>query len=35
MPSKTISLVAILAAGALAAAAIPATAQTPEQFFKG
>ena len=35
MPSKTISLVAIIAAGALAAAAIPATAQTPEQFFKG
>jgi tripartite-type tricarboxylate transporter receptor subunit TctC len=33
MPSKT--LAAILVVGALAAAAIPATAQTPEQFFKG
>ena len=35
MPSKTISLVAILAAGSLAAASVPAAAQTPEQFFKG
>jgi tripartite-type tricarboxylate transporter receptor subunit TctC len=35
MPSKTFSLATILAAGALAAAAVPATAQTPEQFFKG
>ncbi len=35
MPSKTISLVAILAAGALSTAAVPAAAQTPEQFFKG
>ena len=35
MPSKTISLVAILAAGSLAAASVPAAAQTPEEFFKG
>ena len=35
MLSKTFSQAAILAAGFLAAAAIPAQAQTPEQFFKG
>jgi tripartite-type tricarboxylate transporter receptor subunit TctC len=35
MPSKKISLAAIFAVGALAAAAIPAKAQSPEQFFKG
>jgi tripartite-type tricarboxylate transporter receptor subunit TctC len=35
MPSKTISLAAILVAGLVAAATVPATAQTPEQFFKG
>jgi tripartite-type tricarboxylate transporter receptor subunit TctC len=35
MPSKTISLTAILTAGVLAAAAVPTAAQTPEQFFKG
>ena len=35
MPSKTFSLIAMLAAGALAAAAVPAAAQAPEQFFKG
>jgi tripartite-type tricarboxylate transporter receptor subunit TctC len=35
MPNRTTNLVAILAAGALAAATLPATAQTPEQFFKG
>ena len=35
MLSKTFSQAAILAASFLAAAAIPAQAQTPEQFFKG
>src|SRR6476661_8107616 len=35
MTSKPFSLAAILAAGALAAAIVPAAAQTPEQFFKG
>jgi tripartite-type tricarboxylate transporter receptor subunit TctC len=35
MSSKTISLAAILAAGFVAAATVPAAAQTPEQFFKG
>ena len=35
MPSKMFSLAAVLAAGALAAATVPAAAQAPEQFFKG
>jgi tripartite-type tricarboxylate transporter receptor subunit TctC len=34
MPSKTIIFTAILAAGALVAAAIPAMAQSPAEFFK-
>jgi tripartite-type tricarboxylate transporter receptor subunit TctC len=34
MPSNTISLSAILAAGFVAAATVPGAAQTPEQFFK-
>ena len=34
MPRKTISLTAILAAGAVLAAAIPAAAQSPAEFFK-
>jgi tripartite-type tricarboxylate transporter receptor subunit TctC len=35
MPSNKITLAAVLAAGVLAAAAVPTAAQTPEQFFKG
>jgi tripartite-type tricarboxylate transporter receptor subunit TctC len=34
MPSKTTSFTAILAAGALVAAATPSVAQTPAEFFK-
>jgi tripartite-type tricarboxylate transporter receptor subunit TctC len=35
MPIRKTSLATILAAGVLAAAAVPALAQTPEQFYKG
>jgi tripartite-type tricarboxylate transporter receptor subunit TctC len=35
MPSKIWSLATLLAAGAFAVTIVPATAQTPEQFFKG
>src|SRR3954454_15452932 len=35
MPSRTFNLATILAAVTLAAAAVPAEAQTPAEFFKG
>jgi tripartite-type tricarboxylate transporter receptor subunit TctC len=35
MPSRKTNLATILAAGVFAAAAVPASAQTPEQFYKG